>query len=294
KQLLDNLQEQHKPPLVQIVVRPEVIQLEMGKPQTVQVRVRPENTPSAFYELQASPGPGMDDSWCVLPAGKTIDAGETKMFDFSITAPIFNIVAGQKYELILKVVAKDQPAAQELPAAQDQPPIPTAYQVLKISVVPFMRFNIMLDPGEISHRRRNRAALVITNSGNYTETFTIVPEMPDRLALRPEDNEIKLDAGQSRKVKLRFYPTRDAFKDTRLLFHISVKARSGMTERIHGSYLLPRRRRIPVWFLLLLLLVVVVIATWALTGNDPIAQFNFVRKWVLDFWTNLSHQLARR
>ncbi|MBC8170795.1 MAG: hypothetical protein H7X77_03965 [Anaerolineae bacterium] len=280
KRLLDNLQEQHKQPQVSVTLRPEVVQLEVGKPQSVQVRVRPQHTRSAFYELEATPGPGLDEHWYILSGGKQIEPGKTELFDLSITAQGSQLRAGQKYELILKVVARNQPD------------IPMAVQVLKLSVIPFMRFTIALNPSEISHRRRRRAALVITNNGGYTETFTILPESPDRLTIRPKQPEITIDAGHSQKIGLNFYPTRDAFRDSRLLFHIGVKTRAGMTERIHGSYLLPPRRRIPIWFWLLVLVSLVVAGNWLLNGYDPVEQFNFARQHLQQFFAEAAKRLG--
>ena len=133
---------------------------------------------------------------------------------------------------------------------------------------------------------------MISNNGGYSETFTILPESADRLPIRPKKPSVTIEPGQSQKVGLNFYPTRDAFRDNRHIFHINVRTSAGLTERIHGSYLTPPRRHLPIWFWLLVLVVMVVIGNWIINGYDPMEQFNFVRQHLQQFFAEVAKRLG--
>jgi hypothetical protein len=275
KELLDHLQEQRKAPHVAVSASPKVVYVEMGKPQTIWVTVRPEDAPSAVYEVRVAPGPGIDTRWYTVSAPKMIASGQTEIFEIVIAAPSIDVVGGLKYEMIIEVAA-------------DNPQIPSAAQVVKLSVVPFMRFNIALTPNEVSHARRRKAGIIITNSGNYVEAFTIQVQSPDRLKVQPKVKQLELQAGQFKTVPLRFKPTRDASKDDRLLFSVMVSSKSGMTERAHGSYLMPLRKRIPRWIALPIGIVIGILINWFIFNTPPEAQLqilitnlNNIVQWVI-------------
>jgi hypothetical protein len=151
-----------------------------------------------------------------------------------------------------------------------------------------MRFNIALTPNEVSHARRRKAGIIITNSGNYVEAFTIQVQSPDRLKVQPKVKQLELQAGQFKTVPLRFKPTRDASKDDRLLFSVMVSSKSGMTERAHGSYLMPLRKRIPRWIALPIGIVIGILINWFIFNTPPEAQLqilitnlNNIVQWVI-------------
>ncbi|MFN8376549.1 MAG: FHA domain-containing serine/threonine-protein kinase [Anaerolineae bacterium] len=144
KRLLDHLEDQRKTPHLTVTTSPKVVYVEMGKPQTIWISVRPDDAPNARYEVHVSPGPGIDARWYTVSSPKVIPSGQTETFEVVIAAPSIDVVGGQKYEMIIEVVA-------------DNAEIPPAVQVVKLSVVPFMRFNIALNPNEVTHRRRGRA-----------------------------------------------------------------------------------------------------------------------------------------
>lgn len=263
KQLLDKI-EQAAPvmPRVMMSASPEVVYVEMGRPQYIQVRVRPEHTPTARYGLRIIPGPGIDSRWYTVSADKQIEAGQTANFDLAIAAPGVEVGGGQQYELIVEVAA-------------DRPDIPSVFQVIKVSVVPYMRFNLALNPSEVSHRRRGKAKLIITNSGNYAETFMIRVQPPDRLSIQPKVDQIKIEPSKYEMIPLRFQPTRDASKEDRLLFSIMVSTQAGMTERVNGSYLPPRRRRIP-WLAIVIIAIILAVAiNFVVFGYSPQEQWSY-------------------
>ncbi|NWF69241.1 MAG: protein kinase [Chloroflexi bacterium] len=261
-QLLEDLQAQRKQPHLQVNVTPKVVYVEMGKPQPIWVTVQPMDTPSARYELFVAPGPGIDARWFTVSAPKVVSAGQSETFEVVIAAPGIDVVGGQKYEMIIEVRA-------------DNPEIPSALQVVKLSVVPFMRFNIALNPGEVSHARRGRAGVIVTNNGNYADIFSIQTQAPDRLRVRPKQAEVELQPGKFKLVPLQFKPTRDAYKEDRLLFSVIVTSKAGMTERANGSYLLPRRRHLPLLPLLLLAIVIAVLINWLVFNTPPAAQLDY-------------------
>jgi hypothetical protein len=207
--------------------------------------------------------------------------GATETFELAIAAPNIDVGGGQKYEILLEVVADD---------AQ----IPSSFQVVKVSVVPFMRFNLALKPNEITHQRRRQAGIIITNNGNYTETFFIQPQAPDRLQIRPKHSRVDLKPAEFKTIPLIFKPARDAFQEERLLFSVSVSCKTGMTERVNGSYIMKRRAPIRLLPILLVSLIIAVLINWLVFQIEPAAQLeyflnqvNTVIQFVRDFFTGL-------
>lgn len=245
--LLDRLEHQHRKPAVRMDISPAIVYAELGKPQYIQVRVATENTPSARYELRAKPGPGLDKRWYTLPAPQMIESDASYTFDFIISMPPVGTTGDATHEIALQVVA-------------DNPEIPTAYQVLKVRVMAFTRFTVTLHPNEVSHNRRRRAELLIANTGNQPETFSIETEAPDTLKVEPQAREIEIAPSEEKSVRLNFRPARDARRlRTRLIYTVSVRVPSGLVERANGSYIFPRRGRVP-WTIIVLWIVLVVVA----------------------------------
>lgn len=270
KHLLDQVEHQQRRPHLSVTASSEILYLEMGRPQHVQVQVSPTDLPTARYTLQGKPGPGLDQRWYTVSADKTIESGATGTFEVAVVAPGVDAQVGQKYELILEAVA-------------DHPEIPRAFQVIKIRVMPHMRFGLALNPSEISHHRRRKALLVINNNGNYTEMFMVQVQSPDRLTVKPDTTQVEVHPAQQVSIPVRFKPRRDAFRDDRLLFSISVSTPSGATEQVNGSYILPRPFRIPWRLILILGLVLAFIVNWLVFKSDPGESLRYFLRQV-EFW----------
>ncbi len=223
--LRDIVQDQPKPPRIGINVTPPVIQIEPNTSERIHVTVRPENTAPAYYTLRVSPGPNIDERWYTLPAnGMRIEPGESRTFEMLITPPDIGPIGGQNYELVLEI-------------ACDNPDVPAVVQVINVKVARFMRFNVALNPAEISHNRRRKSDLSIWNNGNYSDSFIIYAELPSGLNVKPSASEITIGPREQKSVELQFNPARDAAQDGRLLYRLRVMAKtSGMTERADGSY----------------------------------------------------------
>ncbi len=262
--LLDELQKQRARPTMRVTLSPDIVYLEPGKQQYIQVQVSPENTPLARYELRAKPGPGLDERWYTLPAGHVIPAGDTYVFDLVVSAPSTGTIGGHTYEIALEIVA-------------DRPGIRSAIQILKVRIVPITRFVIALRPNEVSHNRRRRADLVITNSGNQPETFAIEIEAPDTLHITPEAPQVQVDPAAERTVRLRFKPARGAVRRGRLVYAVTVHAASGVVNRAHGSYVFQRRERVPAGLLVVWALLVIIIARQFIFGVPLPQQLAEVR-----------------
>ncbi|GAB4575217.1 MAG: hypothetical protein Kow0077_25640 [Anaerolineae bacterium] len=246
KVLFDELNRQQARPTVRVSLSPDIAYLEPGHQQYIQVHVSPEDTPPARYELRAKPGPEVDDRWFTLPGPQTIEAGDTYTFDLVVSAPETGTVGGKTYEIALEI-------------ASDTEGIPSVLKVLKIRVVPLTRFVVTLKPNEISHNRRRHAQLVVTNHGNYADTYTVDAETPDTLAITVRESQFELAPGEERAVALRFKPARGAQRGrSRLLFKLMVQSSSGLIERVHGGYVFQPRGRVPRWLWVLWLLLVVV------------------------------------
>jgi hypothetical protein len=237
---------------------PELISVEPGRPQYVQVHISAEDAPPANYTLRVTPGPGTDERWYTLPpSGKVVAPGTPNTFEIIVNAPETGVLGGQSYEVVVEAIS-------------DNPAIPVAVQILKVSVSRTMRFNVVLKPTEVTHGRRRRADLMITNTGNYAETFVIQPEAPDRLSIRPKVPQIEIGAAQSKAVSLQFSPTRDAARDGRLMYAVRVVTPSGMSERVNGSYVFRQRIRTGPSILVFLVLAIVaaVLIRWLVFQVD--------------------------
>jgi hypothetical protein len=224
------------------------VYVELGRPQYIQVRVTAENAPTAAYELKAKPDPGIDENWYTLPAPQTLAGEGTLNFDFIVSMPVTGTVGGETHEIALQVAANDSS-------------IPTAFQVLKVRVVPFTRFTVALRPIEVSHNRRRRAELLITNNGNQPEHFSLELEAPDTLQILPQVQQVTVEPAQEQLIRLKFKPARGASQlRSRLLYAVIVHSASGAIERANGSYIFGKRGRVPIS--LLLIWVVLVTVTW--------------------------------
>jgi serine/threonine protein kinase len=265
RDLLDKLHDQRKKPVLHVSIAPAIVYVEVGKPQYIQVRTKAENTPLARYELRAKPGPGIDERWYTLPAGQVIPQDGEHTFDFIVSTPSVGTIGGKTHEIALEVVA-------------DNPDIPSAYQILKVRVVPFTRFLVALRPSEVSHNRRRRAELTITNSGNQPETFAIEVEAPDSLQVVPKVTQLTVDPAQEHHIPVTFKPGRDASRlRTRLMYAITVHSASGKTERTNGSYIFRRQGRAPLLLFVLLALAIFVAGRHFLFGVSVGDQFNELR-----------------
>ncbi|MCB9451663.1 MAG: protein kinase [Anaerolineaceae bacterium] len=263
--LLNEVQNRRSKPLVHTQLSPAIIYIEPGKPQYVQVQVAPENTPLARYELRAKPGPGLSERWYTLPAGQVIRPNETYTFDFIVSAPPIGTIGGEIHEIALEIVT-------------DQPEIPSSIQILKMRVVAMTRFTAALRPSEVSHHRRRRAELTVSNHGNQRETFTFEVQAPDVLRIIPESPQIEVPPGEEQVVRLKFKPTRDAQQNrSRLVYSVAVHAASGITERCNGTYIFRKRRRLPVGQMLVWAIIVIVAARWILYGVSLPQQVAEVR-----------------
>jgi len=246
--LLDELNKQRSKPGIRASLSPDIVYLEPGKQQYIQVQVHAENTPLARYDLRAKPGPGIDPRWYVLPAGQVIAPGDSYVFDFVVSAPSTGTVGGKTHEIALEVVS-------------DRADIPPVVQVLKLRIVPQTRFSIALHPNEVSNNRRRYTDMVITNSGNYSDVFSIEIEAPDTLRITPDTPQIKVEPATEQTVRLKFKPARGTGKErSRLLFSVIVRSTSGMIERSHGSYIFQRRNISTVWLVVVWALLVTVVA----------------------------------
>jgi serine/threonine protein kinase len=263
--LLNELQQQESKPFIRCNLSPDVIYVEPDRPHHVQVIVTPENTPLARYELRASPGPGIDERWYTLPAGQAIAAGDSYTFDLMVSAPATGTAGGMTHEIALEVVS-------------DHEEVPSAIQILKVRVVPFTRFMIALQPSEITHKRRPQADLVIINTGNQSDIFTIDIEAPDTLRVTPAEPQIEIQPGQEATVSLHLKTTRDARRARgRLVYSVIAYATSGVSERTHGSYVFRRKQRIPAGLIVLWVLLVVIITRQLVSGVPVMEQFEEVR-----------------
>jgi hypothetical protein len=257
RRLISAVQKQARP-RVNMSLAPELISVEPGRPQYVQVNISAEDTPPATYTLRVTPSPGTDERWYTLPpSGKVVAPGDPKTFEIIVNPPETGVLGGQSYEVVVEAIS-------------DNPTIPVAVQILKVTVSRTMRFNIALKPTEVTHGRRRRADLMITNTGNYAETFVIQPEAPDRLSIHPKVPQIEVGPAQSKAVVLHFNPARDAARDGRLMYAVRVITPSGMSERINGSYVFRRRIRSgpSILALLVLALVAAVLIRWLVFQVD--------------------------
>jgi serine/threonine protein kinase len=245
KGLFDQVQQREQRPRLHMTVTPEIVYVNSMQPQYLRVHLQTENTPTARYTLQAQPGSGIDPRLYTLPADKVIEGGQGGTFDVTIMAPPGTAGGGQRYELMIE-------------ASADNPAIPRVFQVVKLQLMQEMRFSIALDPGEVTHRRRGKARVVISNNGNYAETFTIGVQAPDRLRITPHKSQVQVLPGRPLTVPLRFQPRRDAFREDRLLFAIMAQTPNGATERANGSYVLPRRMRLRIPWLRVLVIGVLI------------------------------------
>ncbi len=254
KILFDELNRQQVKPTVRVSLSPDIVYLEPGKRQYVQVTVTPEEAHAARYELRAKPGPGIDDQWYALPAAQVIEPGGAYTFDLVVSAPPTGTVGGKTYEIALEV-------------ATDQPDIPSVLKVLKIRIVPVTRFAVTLQPNEVSHNRRRQARLLVVNSGNHLESYTIEIETPDILSIVPDVKSLQIEPGHEREVLLKFKPARGAHQGrTRLLYRILVHAASGMVERANGSYVFQPRQHVPRGLYVLWVLFMIVAALHYVLG----------------------------
>lgn len=254
KLLLDRVQGERKRSSVRMSLSPAIVYVELGKPQYIQVHISVENTPTARYELRAKTDPGIDERWYTLPASQLIANGETVTFDFIVSMPLTGTVGDNTHEIALQIVA-------------DNPDIPTAYQVLKVRVVPFTRFTLALRPSEISHNRRRKADLFITNTGNQPERFNIELEAPDTLKIRAQPAQLLIQPAQEQTVRLHFKPRRDRNRiRSRLIYGVVVHAASGAIERTNGSYVFEHHQRIPLIIWLVWIVFIIVMARWLLFG----------------------------
>ncbi|MDX2136879.1 MAG: FHA domain-containing serine/threonine-protein kinase [Chloroflexota bacterium] len=248
KGLFDQVQKREQRPRLHMTVTPEIVHVNSMQPQYLRVQIQTENTPTARYTLQAQPGSGIDPRWYTLPADKVIESGQVGTFDVTIMSPPGTAGGGQRYELMIE-------------ASADNPAIPRVFQVVKLQLMQEMRFSIALDPGEVTHRRRGKARVVITNNGNYAETFNIGVQAPDRLRITPHRAQAQVVPGRPLAMPLRFQPRRDAFREDRLLFAVMVQTPNGATERANGSYVLPRRMRLRIpWLRALVIGVLIALA----------------------------------
>lgn len=261
--LLAAVGDDRKKPAVRASLSPAVVMAEPGKPQRMQLRVTPENVPPARYEVQARNAPGVDERWYTLPAPQTIVAGETHIFDLFISAPP-GAPGGSTHEITLLAVA-------------DQPDIPSAFQILKVRVVAYTRFTVTLQPSEVSHHRRRRADLTVTNTGNQPETFTVDFESPDTLQVSAKPSQFAVLPGEERSIPLTFKPVRESQRTrSRLVFTAMVSVTSGANERVNGTYVFGRKGRAPALFLPLWAVIIFVMGRWVMWGvplPDQWAQF---------------------
>jgi len=263
--LLDEIDHQRSKPSVRISLSPAIIYIEPGKPQYIQVLVTPDHTPVARYELRVRPGPGVDESWYTVPAAQVIQPGDTYTFDFIVSPPAVGTFGGRTHEITLEVVA-------------DQPDIPAAFQILKVRVVPVTRFTVALRPNEVSHNRRRQSDVVITNTGNVSETFAVEVQAPDTLRVVLKTPQVEIAPGQEAQVRLRFKPARNVWRtSSRLIYVVTARVASGSTERVNGTYIFRRKERVPLWILLLWIVVVTVALRYFAYRVSFAAQFEEVR-----------------
>jgi serine/threonine protein kinase len=263
--LFDELHNQRSKPNVRVTLSPAIVYVEPGKPQYIQVRVSPEHTPVARYELRAKPGPGINEHWYTLPSGQVINADDSYTFDFIVSAPEVGTIGGRTHEITLEVVA-------------DNPEIPSAFEILKVRIVPLTRFSVSLRPNEVSDNRRRQSELVIMNGGNNVETLSIEVQAPDTLRVKPAKSQVMVEPTKETTVRLNFRPSRDARRArSRLVYTLIVYSASGATERASGTYVFRQRARIPVGLVILWVLMVIVAARLLLYGVPLEMQFNEVR-----------------
>lgn len=263
--LFDELHNQRSKPNVRVSLSPAVVYIEPGKPQYIQVRVSPEHTPVARYELRAKPGPGVNEQWYTLPGGQVINADNSYTFDFIVSAPEVGTIGGRTHEITLEVVA-------------DNPEIPSAFEVLKLRIVPVTRFSVSLRPNEVSDNRRRQSELVILNGGNNVETLSIEVQAPDTLQVKPAKSQVMVEPAKEATVRLNFRPSRDARRArSRLVYTLIVYSASGATERASGTYVFRRQGRIPIGLVILWVVAIIVIARLMLFGVPLETQFNQAR-----------------
>jgi serine/threonine protein kinase len=272
--LLDEIDHQRSKPVVHMSLSPAIVYTEPGKPQYIQVRVSPEHTPVARYEVRVKPGPGVDDRWYTVPAAQIIQPGDAYTFDFIVSPPVIGTVGGRTHEITLEIVA-------------DQPDIPASFQILKVRVVPLTRYTVALRPNEVSHNRRRQSDVVITNTGNVSEMFTVEIQSPDTLHVQMRTPQIEIAPGQESHVRLKFKPARNiARASSRLIYIVTVRAASGNTERVNGTYIFRRKDRFPLWILLLWIALVIIATRRFAYQVSFAAQFDEVRV-VLEYLVHL-------